>query len=352
MKKQRVVDRPSLLFADMQKLQTMAKVQTALARIPSFTLSSPVFENFSSSVVESYKKRRTFAKKIQGQLSTLQMDFFGGNGASMTSDIYERMVRISQEITNSLQVERKSFSHRYLMSPRALLSSRRHLISPRTRFSLAWRLTVTNCLLLEVFRLCSSWRLSETFSISLSQIFGRLLVECKAPEKTNNILEFITDRINDVRRRIFDALPILGPKPVDIAICVPSGPQALLIFHFGRMLEIFVDLVVFFDIYVWFMTGDIDVDTHSIIPKPFITRCIIPGTLVQVLDHPTLPTLLPNLVSCVVIGMRPNCVVSSSQLAHSYPPAEKHKEPIIIHRLLPLPSMGTSTRTSAQSPCI
>jgi hypothetical protein len=65
----------------------------------------------------------------------------------------------------------------------------------------------------------------------------------------------------------------------------------------GQFLEFFVDAVVFFDIFIWFLTGDIDVDTHAIIPKPFFTRCVLPGTLVQVLDHPTLPDLIPGLVS-------------------------------------------------------
>jgi len=204
---------------------------------------------------------------------------------------------MSQDITVSIQSEKRKYSHRYLKSLRALLSSRRYLISPRTRFSLAWRMTVTNCLMLEIARLCASWHLSETFSISLSQIVGRLLVECKAPEQTKHHLAFITDQINQFRRQMFDLLPIFGPPPVDIAVCIPSGPQALLILHFGRMLEFFVDAVVFVDIFVWFFTGDVDAVTHTIIPKPFFTRCILPGTLVQVLDHPTLPDLLPGLVS-------------------------------------------------------
>ena len=155
-------------------------------------------------------------------------------------------------------------------------------------------------LMLEIFRLCASWHLSETFSISLSQAVAKLLVECKAPEKTKNLLVFLSDRINEIRGNVFDALPILGPKPVDIAICVPSGQQAFLILQLGSLLERFIDTVVFVDIFVWFFTGEIDIDTHLVIPKPFITRCIIPGTLVQVLDHPTLPTLLPNVLKSLL----------------------------------------------------
>ncbi len=106
---------------------------------------------------------------------------------------------------------------------------------------------------------------------------------------------------------MFDVLPILGRPPIDIAVCIPSGRQALFILRLGHFLEFFVDAVVFFDIFIWLMTGDIDVDTHAIIPKPFFTRCVIPGTLVQILDHPTLPDLLPGLVkntlvTCADIG--------------------------------------------------
>ena len=151
--------------------------------------------------------------------------------------------------------------------------------------------------MLEIFRLCLSWHFSGSFSISLSQIVGKLLVECKTQEKTKNHLAFITDQINNIQRHLYKILPILGPTPVDIAVCIPSGPHALLILHFGRILEIFVDGIAFLDIFVWFLTGDIDVETHAVIPKPFISRCVIPGTLVQVLDHPTVPNLLPNLVS-------------------------------------------------------
>ncbi|KAL7534830.1 hypothetical protein ACHAXR_011306, partial [Thalassiosira sp. AJA248-18] len=289
LEKQRRIDRPSMIFADIQKLTQLAKVQTALARVPSFSLqSSPRLSKFSASVIETYNKRRIFGKKISEQVVNLQKD--------ATSDLYDRIVKISQDITISMDSEKGNYSHRYLKSLRALLSSREYLISPRTRFSLAWRVTVTNCLMLEIARLCASWHLSETFSISLSQIVGRLLVHCKAPEETKHHLAFITNHINQFRRKLFDAFPLFGPPPVDIAVCIPSGPQALLILHFGRMLEFFVDVVVFMDIFVWFSTGDIDIDTHAIIPKPFFTRCILPGTLVQVLDHPTLPDLLPGLL--------------------------------------------------------
>jgi hypothetical protein len=294
MARQLRLNRPSMIFTDIQKLQSLAKVQTALARIPSFSLgeNSPM-RTFTKTVVEQYNEKRLFGKKISQQLAKLQKDYLNFGA---TTELYDRITKVTQDITDKLKSEKGRRSHRYLASPRNLFSSTEYLISPRTRFSIAWRMTVTNCLLLEIFRLCASWHLSESFSIPLSQIVGRLLVECKAPVQTNNHLAFIMDQVNHFRRYIYDTIPILGSPPIDIAVCIPSGPQALFILYLGRMLEIFVDGVVFLDIFVWFFTGDIDVDTHAIIPKPFFTRCIIPGTLVQILDHPTLPDLLPGLL--------------------------------------------------------
>mmetsp|Transcript_25511 Transcript_25511/g.61348 ORF Transcript_25511/g.61348 Transcript_25511/m.61348 type:complete len:886 (-) Transcript_25511:178-2835(-) len=303
LEKQRRIDKPSMLFTDIQHLFQLAKKQTALARIPSFMQTSPRLNTISSSVMETYNKRRVFGKEISKQLSKLQGDYltFGNDSFTTTSDLYDRVVKISQDITTSIHSEKRKYSNRYVKFLRSLLSSREHLISPRTRFSIAWRMTVTNCLLLEIARLCASWHLSETFTISLSQIVGRLFVNCKEPEQMKNHLAFITDQINGFRQHIFDMFPLFGPPPVDIAVCVPNGPQALLVLHLGRMLEFFVDAVVFMDIFVWFLTGDIDVDTHAIIPKPFFTRCILPGTLVQVLDHPTLPDLLPSLLKSTLV---------------------------------------------------
>jgi hypothetical protein len=60
--------------------------------------------------------------------------------------------------------------------------------------------------------------------------------------------------------------------------------------------EVVIDVVCFLDIFVWFNTGELDRD-GVVVPKSFFPRFILPGTLVQVLDHPTLPNKLPHLLS-------------------------------------------------------
>jgi hypothetical protein len=132
----------------------------------------------------------------------------------------------------------------------------------------------------------------------------------------NQQLAFITHQVNRFRRYIFDIFPVVGVPSVDVVNCIPSGPQAFLILRFGQFIEFFVDAVVYFDIFIWFLTGDIDIDTHEIVPKPFFTRCILPGTLVQVLDHPTLPDLIPGLVSTNRTTMYTSNSAISTQHVH------------------------------------
>lgn len=117
--------------------------------------------------------------------------------------------------------------------------------------------------MLEITRLSVSWRLSNTVMLTLSEIIGRLLVECKAPEQTKNQLAFIATKINVMRRNFLDAFPIFGEIPADVGVCIPSGPQDHLLLTFGKVLELFVDFVAFADIFIWFSTGDIDAKTHS-----------------------------------------------------------------------------------------
>ena len=123
----------------------------------------------------------------------------------------------------------------------------------------------SNSRLYTSFPINSYRHLSKTFSVSLSHVVGRLFVDCKAPEQMKKALDFITDPINRFRRHMFSMFRIFGPPPVDIAACIPSGPHAMLFLLIGRTLEFFVDAVVFFDIFVWYLTGDVD-ETHAIIP--------------------------------------------------------------------------------------
>jgi hypothetical protein len=109
---------------------------------------------------------------------------------------------------------------------------------------------------------------------------------------------FFTNRAEAVRKHLSHHapfLPFLRP-PEEFGICVPTSASSKLFLGLGGAAESFIDIVGFLDIFIWFFTGELDTQ-GLLVPKPFFYRCILPGTLVQVLDHPTLPNVLPSLIS-------------------------------------------------------
>uniref|UniRef100_A0A7S2YKU5 Uncharacterized protein n=1 Tax=Entomoneis paludosa TaxID=265537 RepID=A0A7S2YKU5_9STRA len=278
----------SLLLKDIRKVESLAKLQTALARLPSTIFRNIVKqthgEDAAMAMAHNLHQQQEHGRKIHDQLQQLKIEV--KQSFAHTADLYDQVVQLTQELKVALN--------------KTLLSSH-NLISPHSRFSVMWRVTVTNCLMMELFRLTVSWYLTSTFKLSTTQIISRLLIDCEVPEIKHHFA-FFRDRVDDVRKHLSNVIPLL-PPPDDFLICVPSGSSARLILQFGGMLEAFVDVVSFADIFIWFFTGDLDME-GVIIPKPFFTRCILPGTLVQVLDHPTLPEKLPTLIAQIVEATR------------------------------------------------
>jgi len=122
------------------------------------------------------------------------------------------------------------------------------------------------------------------------------LIDCDHPEQTRKRLAWITKLVDGVRQKLSDAIPILPPPEHRLALCVPSSPTATLFLELAGWMEDFLDVVSFMDIFIWFYTGVL-ASNGVVVPKPFFSRCIVPGTLVQVLDHPTLPETLPSLMA-------------------------------------------------------
>ena len=267
--------RPSLLFEDLKRVESIAKVQTALAALPS-RLSQYASSELSE-ISDTLQRHQRHGRVLQRRIQSIKR----GIGRNLeASGHYDRIVLLTQELNRTVH--------------NTLLSSH-HLLSPRTRFSIAWRMTVTSVLMVEILRLIFSWKISGTFEISLSQLISRILVECDQPELTRKRMAFIMKRVDGLRAKLSNAIPIIS-APVNPTVCVPSSPSATLFLQLGGMLENSIDIVSFMDIFIWFYTGDLD-SNGVIVPKPFFTRCIMPGTLVQVLDHPTLPETLPSLIA-------------------------------------------------------
>lgn len=52
-----------------------------------------------------------------------------------------------------------------------------------------------------------------------------------------------------------------------------------------------VSIVCFLDVFVTFFTGNLDPETGSIVPKPFVARWLVPGLLLQLLVNPNMDYL-------------------------------------------------------------
>mmetsp|Transcript_45220 Transcript_45220/g.109436 ORF Transcript_45220/g.109436 Transcript_45220/m.109436 type:complete len:680 (+) Transcript_45220:39-2078(+) len=267
----------SMLFEDIKKIESLAKLNTALSSIPS-QLQVQALE-LKNKIVE----KREAAQKLKRRIDVLKRNIGKRGSISVpTPELYDQIIDLRQELTTTVIT--------------ALMSS--NLVSPHTRFSVGWRVIVTFALLSELFRLYASWHLSGTFGVSLTQMISALLVECD--QAMMERFRFMTRKGKPVRRFIGKLLKLPN---VELAECHPSNPAARLVLQSGKIFESAIDIVCFLDIFVWFFTGELDVN-GVIIPKPFFSRCILPGTLVQVLDHPTLPDILPHLIHCSMDAFR------------------------------------------------
>lgn len=264
------IGRPSLILDDLRRLESLARVQTGLAK-----MNSQLFDH-GNQIARYLQLHQRHGRYLQRLFRRIRRDIHRN-----TVDHYETI----QNLTRELQQRTIQFS--------SSMFSSQHLLSPRSRFSIAWRLTVTNVLLLEILRLLVSYGMFGHVRVSITQIIRTSLVNCEHPERIRRRLAVVTQLVNGIQRHISNVMPIVAAPP--LAVCVPSSTSAALLLQFGRLLEHSIDLVSFLDIFIWFYTGDLD-ESGVIVPKPFFTRMILPGTLVQVLDHPTLPELLPSLI--------------------------------------------------------
>lgn len=266
----------SLLFDDIKKIESFAKIRTTLSSIPSqLQLQTKDLRN-------KFMERRVQAKKLKHRLDSLKEDIARSSVAIPSSEIYDQIIDLTQELKTTVST--------------AILSS--NLVSPHTRFSVGWRVIVTFALLSELFRLYWSWHLSGTFDVSLTHMISSLLVECD--QKMMERFRIMTRKGKPLRRFIGKVFHL---KNVELAECMPTSQSSRLVLRMGRIFESTIDVVCFLDIFVWFFTGELDTN-GVVIPKPFFYRCILPGTLAQIVDHPTLPDKLPHLIYSFIDATR------------------------------------------------
>lgn len=283
----------SMLFEDIQRIESLAKVHTALASVPSqmFHLA----QEQAAGVGKVLEQRKEDGKILRRKLQRLKhLISHGSDRKHPSSELYDRIVDLGQELKTTIG---DTVFHK-------------HLISPQTRFSVGWRIVVSCALMTELCRLYISFRLSGTFQISLTDMFRSLLSDCE--EHMNKQFRQMSSNNGTLRVLLRNLLRLPTKSSKQAAQCFASqnSPLSKLILTFGQISEYTIDIVCFIDIFVWFFTGELD-PNGVVVQKPFFARCILPGTLIQVLDHPTLPDRIPTLLMCL---MNAACVVGYSRV--------------------------------------
>ena len=206
-KKEKRLRRPSLLLEDLRRIESLHKVETTIAAWPSQcnmlleTLAKEVSQysaaahsrmGFSSTMAlahadEFLRKSRERGRQITKQIQRLQGQLKKNVTEFSYSEMYDSILRLSQGVSKrnlfldheSSHNDGESFegtengknniqsTHRRNRSVKSrwydflhlqsLLSSRDYLISPRSRFSVVWRITVTNCLVSNSAELLLLW---------------------------------------------------------------------------------------------------------------------------------------------------------------------------------------------------
>ena len=192
--RERRLQRPSMMLRDLRRLESIHKVETTIASWPSQcsvlleTLSKEAAQysaytaTLSPGVATAYaedflRKSRERGKQITSQIEWLRKQFQKGVTEFTSTEIHDRILGLSKDLSrrnlfsvyNRRETESQTDIDSPVKSPRSrrsskkrwydflylenLLSSRDYLISPRSRFSVVWRITVTNCLVSKILKL-------------------------------------------------------------------------------------------------------------------------------------------------------------------------------------------------------
>mmetsp|Transcript_28281 Transcript_28281/g.41781 ORF Transcript_28281/g.41781 Transcript_28281/m.41781 type:complete len:590 (+) Transcript_28281:95-1864(+) len=270
--KEKRVNHRSLLKLDLKRIASYQRVQASLQRVKSqfFREQTPsevqqVLENRVGKTLKRQKKRGLYIERKLEQLQTNTSATWGSSSA-----IYDQFVNLTRNMSS--------------MSKMNASGNRKHnkdLIVPNNGFTVIWRVVISSSLMLELFRLLASWRQKGDFSQPLPEVLQALM-----PRSFGNLIESnATIYSSSLFTKTLGALQFLEV----------SDLLSKMLFRAGIILQHIIDMVCFLDIFVWYYTGLLEPD-GIVVAKPFFSRSILPGTLSQVLDHPTLPSILPSLL--------------------------------------------------------
>eukprot|EP00536_Pseudo-nitzschia_multiseries_P014577 jgi/Psemu1/291528/fgenesh1_pg.727_\ len=284
--------RPSLLIRDLKRIESFHKVETTIASWPSHcsmlleTLTQEAkapFCRVSSSAAKFYaqdflEQSRQRGRQITRQIQSLQGQLRRGLSDFSSSEVYDNILKLSKDISRKhLEYFSDHDDHHYDDDHGDKNDNRNDRDSNDSG--------------------SSNKEPKGSPRQQRPRHHSSDMASCATPEDTKFLVRWVTDRLDEWHAALSHAIPLVPfPKDQLVILCVPTSQSAKLFLHAGYLIEIFIDVVSFCDIFFWFFTGDLDGETGLVVPKAFFGRCILPGTLVQVLDHPTLPEVLPSIL--------------------------------------------------------
>lgn len=283
--KEKRVHHRSLLKLDLKRIASHQRIESTMRRVKSqfFKEQTPsnVQQVLEKRVGQNLQKQKKEGLYIQKKLEQLQMNTRASATWASSAGLYDQFVNLTRQMsTGSIKADSLSRKHN------------KYLIVPNTGFAIIWRIVISVALMLELFRLLASWRQKGDLSQTLPNVLQALI-----PKTSDSLSEDNqTIRPSGLFSRALEAVYFME---------IPELLSAAL-FRAGMILQNIIDMVCFLDIFVWYFTGLLEPD-GIVVPKPFFSRCILPGTLSQILDHPTLPSILPSLIwrifqSCQFVG--------------------------------------------------
>lgn len=243
-------------------------------------------------------RHRLFLKKLELQkLQQKQQDMKKAKGEL---SIAER--RRLYELQDELGAEARELINKKL------------LLRPNTSFAVMWKIVFVVCVLFEISQLALAPTLKKYVNkktgkqMDIEEILGYNLVptpvaemkECGFVNKTSN-----PDPENEqpkVLRWLQNARPqrpkFLKPKEPETYPWYCQEPIKTTQWFYVQVLKLLVHeflvvvgIVCFLDVFITFFTGELHPENGTLIPKPFFTRWILPGIVLQLFVNPQMETV-------------------------------------------------------------
>lgn len=179
----------------------------------------------------------------------------------------------------------------------ARVLNQRMLLRPNTRFDVVWKILFCICVIFEMAGLIANPHLKKhTDDISGKPLTVHKVVEnLLVPRPLEDLYECTcaSPKKEEGWKSILFPWRAPSPPTCDKVAWYCEAPYSTARSHYARVMQLMIDkvllipgMVVFLDVPIFFFTGEYNLQTGSLEPKPFFVRWIMPGLLLHLLVNP------------------------------------------------------------------